>query len=64
MEEVMSMNVVQSRKYLIEDAFHASYIHAFMISRLHELIEIAVHVFHTYVKFLSVRVEKYVESSD
>lgn len=52
----MSVNMVQAGKNLVENALHAPHVHAFVISRFHQLIQVAVHVFHADVKLFAVRI--------
>jgi len=47
MEEIMGMDMVQTGQYLEQDALNTLAIQTLMISCLHQLIEIEVHVFHT-----------------
>lgn len=63
-EKVVGVYVVKTRQNLEENALYTSYIHAFVISGLHELIQIAVHVLHADVQFLAVRVEENVEGTN
>lgn len=46
----MSVDVIEAGENLIQDALDAAVVQVLMISCLHELIQITIHVFHTYVK--------------
>jgi len=48
-EEVVRMYVVQTGKNLEENTLHAAGVEAFVVSRFHKLIEVAVHIFHANV---------------
>lgn len=46
----MGVNVIEAGENLVQNALDTAVIQVFMISCLHELIQITIHVFHTYVK--------------
>lgn len=52
MEEIVSVNVIEAGEDLVQNALDAAVVQVFVISCLHELIQITIHVFHTYVKLL------------
>ena len=62
MEEVVGVDVIQSRDYLVQDALDAGAVQASVGSGLHQLVEIAVHVLHADMQFLGRRIEEDVES--
>lgn len=57
----MRMDVLQSLHNLKQYTLHAAHVEAFVISRLHQLVEVTVHVFHTYVELFAERIEEDVE---
>ena len=61
-EEVVIVDVVEAAENLIQDAFDAAAIQAFMISGLHQLVQIAIHILHADVQFLGHRIQEDVES--
>ena len=61
MKEFVSMDVIQSGQDLEQDALDARAVEGFVIPRLHELIEVSVHVLHTNVEFLGEWVKKDVQ---
>jgi hypothetical protein len=62
MEEVMFVNMFKTRQNLEEDALHTGPIQRLMVARFHELVEVAIHVFHGDVKFSAQWIQEDVES--
>ena len=62
MEEVMGVDVVQPREDLIENAFDVSLVETLLVPRLHQLVQVTVHVLHADVKFPRKGVEEDVQS--
>lgn len=60
----MSVNVIETRENLEQDALHALGIHAFVIPSFHQLVKVAVHVLHTNVKFLAEWIQEDIQSRD
>lgn len=60
MEKVVFVNVLQTGKNLVEDALDAAAVEVFVLARLHELIQITIHVLHGNVQLSAQRVQKYV----
>lgn len=57
----MRVNVIKAGENLVQDALDAAVVQVFMISCLHELIQITFHVFHTYVKLFSQGIKEDLE---
>ena len=61
MEELVIVYVVEARKDLEEYTLDAGAIEASMIACFHELVEIAIHVFHHDMEFPRQRIEEDVQ---
>lgn len=57
----MCVNVIEAGENLVQNALDTAVIQVFMISCLHELIQITIHVFHTYVKLFGYRIKEDLE---
>lgn len=64
MEEVVTVDVLETRKDLIEDALHTSGIQAFVVAGFHQLIKITIHVLHTNMELFAERIEEDVKGRD
>lgn len=62
MKEFVSVNVIQSGENLEQDALHARAVKGFVIPRLHELVEVSIHILHADVEFLGEWIKKDVQS--
>lgn len=58
------MDMVETGHDLVEDALDSSGIHTLVVTGLHELVEVTIHVLHADVKFSAQRVEEDVESGN
>lgn len=63
-EEMMGMNVVQTAHNLVEDALDVLGVERLVVSCLHQLVEVAVHVFHADVELSGKGVEEDVQGGD
>lgn len=61
MEELSVMDMLEPREDLEKDALHTVRVHGFVVTRFHQLIQIAVHVLHRNVKPAAVRVQENVQ---
>lgn len=61
-EEAMRVDVVEAGEDLVENALDDPSIQVFVVSRLHQLVQVAIHVLHGDVEFLRQRVEEDIES--
>ena len=64
MEEMMVVDVFQTRDDLKQDALYTSTIQTLMIPCLHQLVKIAVHVLHGDMQLLRDRIQEDVKSRD
>lgn len=64
MEKIVCVYVIQSGDDLVQDTFHAGTVQAPVGPGLHQLIEIAIHVFHANVQFFCRGIQEYVQSRD
>ena len=62
MKEFVSMDMIQSGENLEQDALDARAVEGFVIPRLHQLVEISVHILHADVEFLGEWIQKNVQS--
>lgn len=58
MKEFTIVNVLQTRHDLEKNALNAVGIHGLVVPRLHQLVEVAIHVFHCNVKASAVRIQE------
>lgn len=63
-EEVVGMNVVKATQDLVEDALDMLSVQTLVVSCLHQLVEVAIHVLHADMQFSGKRVEEDVEGRD
>jgi len=61
MEKVVGVNVLETLHNLEQDAFNTGVVQALVIPRLHQLIQVALHVLHGNVQFLGERIQKDVQ---
>lgn len=54
----MFVNVLQTAEDLEQDAFDDSVIERLVVARLHQLVEIAIHVLHGDMQLLAKRVQE------
>lgn len=64
MEELTGMDMVEARENLVEDALYVFSIQGLVVTRFHELVQVAIHVLHADVQFLGQWVEEDVEGWD
>lgn len=62
MEEVVGVNVFKTLHDLIENALDTRVVEALVISRLHQLVKVALHVLHANMQLLAVGIQENVES--
>jgi hypothetical protein len=55
---VVVVNVLQSGQNLAENALHTGTVERLVVTRLHQLVEVAIHVFHGDVELLAHRVKE------
>ena len=60
-EEVVLVDVLEARDDLEEDALDGGAVQALVVARLHELVEVAVHVLHGNVQLLAHGIQEDVE---
>ena len=60
----MSVDVFKAMHDLEQNALDAAIVQALVVASLHQLVEIALHVFHANVEFLAVGVQEDVEGRD
>ena len=58
MEEVVVVDVLQSREDLAKNALHTGAVEWLVVTRLHQLVKVAVHVLHGDVELLAQWVEE------
>jgi hypothetical protein len=56
--------VVETGQNLVEDAFDVFLVQVFVVSRLHQLIKVTIHILHGDVQFAGERVKEDVEGRD
>ena len=61
MEEVVGVNVVETGENLVQYALDTPCVHTFVFSCLHQLIKVAIHVFHANMEFFTERIQEDVQ---
>ena len=61
---MVCVDVVQTRQDLVKNTLDVLAFKVFVVTGLHQLIQVAIHVFHADVKLVGEGVEKDVEGRD
>ena len=63
-EEVVCMDVLQTLHNLIQDALDAAVVQTLVVTSLHQLIQVSLHILHGDVKLLGEGIEEDIKSWD